>query len=111
MAVASTIWEDFAASAGVSTRAQDRCAAPVSGGNTRREPTIAAMNLPRALPWLVAASAAVAILASVGALPAPLVFAFKPLTTLLILAFAWPRQRRAAAAALHPHRAAAVADR
>lgn len=53
------------------------------------------MNLPRALsrilPWLIAASAALAILASTGALPAPLVFAFKPLTTLLILAFAWPR--------------------
>lgn len=49
------------------------------------------MTLPRTLPWLVAASAAIAILASIDALPAPLVFAFKPLTTLLILAFAWPR--------------------
>ncbi|MES2099285.1 MAG: lysoplasmalogenase [Pseudomonadota bacterium] len=49
------------------------------------------MNLPRSLPWLIAASAVVTILASTGALPAPLVFAFKPLTTLLILAFAWPR--------------------
>lgn len=49
------------------------------------------MSLPRTLPWLVAASAAITILASIGALPAPLVFAFKPLTTLLILAFAWPR--------------------
>ncbi|MEP7101089.1 MAG: lysoplasmalogenase [Burkholderiales bacterium] len=49
------------------------------------------MNLPRTLPWLVAASAAITILASTGVLPAPLVFAFKPLTTLLILAFAWPR--------------------
>lgn len=47
--------------------------------------------LPRTLPWLVAASAVVAILASIGALPAGLVFAFKPLTTLLILAYAWPR--------------------
>ena len=54
-------------------------------------PTIAAMNLPRTLPWLIAASAAIAILAVSGALPAPLGFAFKPLTTLLILAFAWPR--------------------
>jgi len=54
-------------------------------------PTIAAMNLPRTLPWLVALSAAITILASSGALPAALVFAFKPLTTLLILVFAWPR--------------------
>ena len=49
------------------------------------------MNLHRTLPWLTALCAAITILASTGALPAPLVFAFKPLTTLLILAFAWPR--------------------
>jgi len=49
------------------------------------------MNLTRSLPWLIATSAAISIFASIGALPAPLVFAFKPLTTLLILAFAWPR--------------------
>lgn len=49
------------------------------------------MNLTRTLPWLAALSGAIAILASTGTLPAPLVFVFKPLTTLLILAFSWPR--------------------
>ena len=52
------------------------------------------MNPTRPLPWLAALtllSAALAILAAVGALPAPLLFAFKPLTTLLVIAHAWPR--------------------
>ena len=45
----------------------------------------------RLLPWLAALSGAVAILAFIGALPAAWAFVFKPLTTLLIIAFAWPR--------------------
>ena len=55
----------------------------------------------RLLPWLTALSAALAILAQIGALPASLAYVFKPLTTVLIIAFAWPRgaaqlrQRRA----------------
>lgn len=44
-----------------------------------------------ALPWLVALCAGLTITAASGGLPAGLVFAFKPLTTLLILAHAWPR--------------------
>ena len=43
------------------------------------------------LPWLTALSAALAILAQIGALPASLAYVFKPLTTLLIIAFAWSR--------------------
>ena len=49
------------------------------------------MALNRFMPWLAALSAAIAILAFVGALPAALGFVFKPMTTLLIIAFAWPR--------------------
>jgi uncharacterized membrane protein YhhN len=45
----------------------------------------------RLWPALVALSGAVAILAFIGVLPAPLAFVFKPLTTLLIIGFAWPR--------------------
>jgi len=45
----------------------------------------------RLLPWLTASSAAATILAQIGALPAGLAFAFKPLTTVLIIAYAWPR--------------------
>jgi uncharacterized membrane protein YhhN len=93
--VASTIWEDFAASAVLQPGRRDRRTAPVFVGTLRRGPTIGVMNLTRALaripPQLLAASAAIAIAASSGALPAALVFVFKPLTTLLILAFAWPR--------------------
>lgn len=40
---------------------------------------------------LTALSGALAILAFVGALPPVLAFVFKPLTTLLIIGFAWPR--------------------
>lgn len=40
---------------------------------------------------LTALSGALAILAFIGALPAVLAFVFKPLTTLLIIGFAWPR--------------------
>ncbi len=45
----------------------------------------------RLLPWLAALSAGAAILAFIGALPPTLGFVFKPLTTLLIIALAWPR--------------------
>jgi uncharacterized membrane protein YhhN len=40
---------------------------------------------------LTALSGALVILAFIGALPAALAFVFKPLTTLLIIGFAWPR--------------------
>ena len=43
------------------------------------------------LPAFTAASAVLAILAFIDALPGALAFVFKPLTTLLILGFAWPR--------------------
>lgn len=46
---------------------------------------------PRPAVLLTASCAIAAILAFTGVLPAALGFAFKPLTTLLILAFAWPR--------------------
>ncbi len=56
-------------------------------------------TLPRlAVPTVLCAL--IAMLAAVGAVPAPLLFAFKPLTTLLVIAHAWqrgadaPRQRR-----------------
>jgi uncharacterized membrane protein YhhN len=45
----------------------------------------------RSIPWLVAASGALAVLASTGVLPAALEFVFKPLTTLLLIVYAWPR--------------------
>ena len=45
----------------------------------------------RLWPALVALSGAAAILAFIGVLPTQLAFVFKPLTTLLIIAFAWPR--------------------
>lgn len=45
----------------------------------------------RLWPALVALSGALAILAFIGVLPATLAFVFKPLTTLLIIGFAWPR--------------------
>ena len=48
-------------------------------------------RLRRAWPLLAALSGAAAILAFIGALPAVLGFVFKPLTTLLIIAYAWPR--------------------
>jgi uncharacterized membrane protein YhhN len=53
---------------------------------------------PLAVPTVLCAL--IAMLAALGALPAPLLFAFKPLTTLLVIAHAWrrgadaPRQRR-----------------
>ncbi len=40
---------------------------------------------------LTIVSATLAILAFIGVLPAPLAFVFKPLTTVLIILFAWPR--------------------
>ncbi len=43
------------------------------------------------LPWLAALSALLAIAASLSVLPAGLYFIFKPATTLLIIAWAWPR--------------------
>jgi uncharacterized membrane protein YhhN len=48
-------------------------------------------HLHAALPWLTALSGAIAIAAFVGMLPAALAFVFKPLTTLLVIAHAWPR--------------------
>ena len=45
----------------------------------------------RTLPWLATLSGAIAILAFIGGGPAWVGFVFKPLTTLLIIAFAWPR--------------------
>ena len=45
----------------------------------------------RSLPLLTVVSATAAILAFIGVLPAALAFVFKPLTTALIIAFAWPR--------------------
>jgi uncharacterized membrane protein YhhN len=45
----------------------------------------------RALSWFIAASALLAVLASAGPLPPSLEFVFKPLTTLLLIAYAWPR--------------------
>ena len=45
----------------------------------------------RLWPALVALSGVAAILAFIGGLPAVLALVFKPLTTLLIIAFAWPR--------------------
>lgn len=42
-------------------------------------------------PLLAAVSGIAAILSFSGALPAMLAFVFKPLTTLLIIGFAWPR--------------------
>jgi uncharacterized membrane protein YhhN len=46
---------------------------------------------PGALPWTVTLCATLAITAASGGLPAGLAYVFKPLTTLLILAHAWPR--------------------
>jgi uncharacterized membrane protein YhhN len=48
-------------------------------------------SLNRSLPALTVLSGAIAILAFIGVLPLALAFAFKPLTTLLVIAFAWPR--------------------
>jgi len=45
------------------------------------------------LPGLTAASAALCIAASLGLLAPWLAFVFKPLTTLLVIAHAWPRGR------------------
>ena len=47
--------------------------------------------MPTLLPWLAAASAAIAIAAFSGALPLWIAFVFKPLTTVLVIAHAWPR--------------------
>jgi len=48
-------------------------------------------RLRRALPLLAVLSGVAAILSFIGGLPAALGFVFKPLTTLLIIGFAWPR--------------------
>jgi len=50
-----------------------------------------ALPLNRLLPWLAAISGTIAILAAVGALSGDLHLVFKPLTTVLLIAFAWPR--------------------
>ena len=47
--------------------------------------------MPTLLPWLTLTSAAIAIAAFSGALPLWLAFVFKPLTTVLVIAHAWPR--------------------
>ena len=47
--------------------------------------------MPAVFPWLTFTSAAIAIAAFSGALPLWLAFVFKPLTTLLVIAHAWPR--------------------
>ena len=47
--------------------------------------------MPAVLPWLTLTSAAIAIAAFSGALPLWLAFVFKPLTTVLVIAHAWPR--------------------
>lgn len=49
------------------------------------------MTRDRALDVAIVASAALAIAAGIGALPAAMVFVFKPLTTVLVIAWAWPR--------------------
>lgn len=43
------------------------------------------------LPWFTLVSTAVAIAAALGLLPGALVFVAKPLTTIAIIAWAWPR--------------------
>ena len=48
-------------------------------------------RLHRALPLLAALSGVAAILSFTGGLPAGLAFVFKPLTTLLVIGWAWPR--------------------
>jgi uncharacterized membrane protein YhhN len=45
----------------------------------------------RFLPWLAAVSAGLTIASASGVLPAWLAFVFKPLTTLMVIAHAWPR--------------------
>ncbi|MBC7481366.1 MAG: lysoplasmalogenase [Rhizobacter sp.] len=49
------------------------------------------MNRHAAWPWLTALSAALCIAAGLDAIDAGWQFLFKPLTTLLVIAFAWPR--------------------
>jgi uncharacterized membrane protein YhhN len=52
---------------------------------------LSAPALHRALPLVVLASAVLCIAAATGLLPAGAAFVFKPLTTLLVIAWAWPR--------------------
>ena len=54
------------------------------------------MSTNRLLPVGIAVAALLAILAGIDLLPAPLLFVFKPLATLLIIAFAWSRGTRQA---------------
>jgi uncharacterized membrane protein YhhN len=49
------------------------------------------LALPALLVGLALASGSAAILAALGMLPAPWLFVLKPLTTLLVIAYAWPR--------------------
>jgi uncharacterized membrane protein YhhN len=52
------------------------------------------LNSPRlssALPWLVLASALLCIAAATAVIPSAAAFVFKPLTTLLVIVWAWPR--------------------
>jgi uncharacterized membrane protein YhhN len=48
------------------------------------------------LPALIALAGLLAILAAIDVLPAPLIFVFKPLATVLVIAYAWPRGARQA---------------
>lgn len=52
------------------------------------------MSTNRLLPAGIAVAALLAVLAGIDVLPASLLFVFKPLATLLIIAFAWPRGAR-----------------
>jgi uncharacterized membrane protein YhhN len=49
------------------------------------------LTLNRTLAWLAAICGSIAALSLMRVLPPWLAFAFKPLTTLLVIAFAWPR--------------------
>ena len=49
------------------------------------------LNWRTAWPWITALSAAVCIAAGIGAIGSSWEFIFKPLTTLMIIAHAWPR--------------------
>jgi uncharacterized membrane protein YhhN len=59
------------------------------GGRQLSPETGLALN--RTLLWLAAICGAIAVLSLMRVLPPWLAFAFKPLTTLLVIAYAWPR--------------------
>lgn len=51
----------------------------------------ATTRLASSLPWLIALSGALSIAAASALIPAVAAFAFKPLTTVLVIIWAWPR--------------------